>query len=369
MTTITKNMKKYRSYDQYQLKELSDTVCDNIEELLNVLGIEDYRILDKMVMMSCPIHGGDNNSAFNLYYTGDNYRGNWKCRTHQCEETFRSSIIGFIRGCLSKSEMNWTKPGDDMVSFNDAIEFAIKFSKHDPSKNKLNRKEKEKNSFVNTINYITSSTIKTPNAVPRQKVISSLSIPSKYFLDRNYTPEILTKYDIGDCLNVNREMFNRAVVPIYDTDHENMVGCSGRTIVNAIPKWKHNDGFKAEEHLYNYWYAKDYIRNSGVVILVESPGNVWRLEEAGIHNSLAIFGSSLKDKQKLLLDISGAMTIITLMDNDEAGKKASQQIHNKCHRTYNIRNIELSDYADIGDMPTEMVIERIKPIIEQYTLC
>ena len=28
----------------------------------------------------------------------------------------------------------------------------------------------------------------------------------------------------------------------------------------------------------------------------------------------------------MILDTSGAMTIITIMDNDEAGKKAAQQI-------------------------------------------
>ena len=50
-------------------------------------------------------------------------------------------------------------------------------------------------------------------------------------------------------------------------------------------------------------FAKEFIKESGIVILVESPGNVWRLEEAGVHNSVAIFGSSLADRQKMILDI------------------------------------------------------------------
>ncbi|NDC71851.1 MAG: hypothetical protein EBZ62_00150, partial [Sphingobacteriia bacterium] len=36
---------------------------------------------------------------------------------------------------------------------------------------------------------------------------------------------------------------------------------------------------------------------SHTAIIVESPGNVWRLEENGIHNSVALFGSSLSDRQ------------------------------------------------------------------------
>jgi 5S rRNA maturation endonuclease (ribonuclease M5) len=340
-------------------------VCDNIEELLPVLGIEDYKIFDKMITMSCPIHAGDNESAFNLYHQGDHYRGNWKCRTHQCENTFRSSVIGFIRGCLSRQQKNWSKEGDETVTFKDAIDFATKFIKKDLKDLKIPKKEKEKHTFVNTVNYIKPVINNSIKQVSRGQIQKTLNIPSKYFLDRNYLPETLIKYDVGDCLNPNREMYNRAVVPIYDNDHQFMVGCSGRTINNSIPKWKHNEGFRAEEYLYNFWYAKTHIKDSGVVIIVESPGNVWRLEEAGIHNSVAIFGSSLKDKQKMLLDISGAMSIVTIMDNDEAGIKAAQQIHNKCHRIYNVKNIQLTKYADIGEMSTAEVIEQIKPQIEK----
>jgi DNA primase len=148
-----------------------------------------------------------------------------------------------------------------------------------------------------------------------------------------------------------------------------MVGCSGRSIMDDVkPKWKHSTGFRAEETLYNYWYAKDFIKKSGVVIVVESPGNVWRLEESGIHNSVAIFGSNLGDKQKMLLDISGAMTIITIMDNDDAGKKAAAQIQKKCERTYNIKNIDIG-YSDIGEMTIEQINTEIKPLIERYELC
>ena len=129
-----KNKKQtFRSYSQYQLKKLSDTICDDIEHLLSALNINEYKMLDKMIVMQCPIHGGDNNSAFNLYHTGDTYRGNWKCRTHGCESLFKSSILGFIRGCLSHQN-GWSQNGDEVVSFADALEFAIKFTKTDPNK-------------------------------------------------------------------------------------------------------------------------------------------------------------------------------------------------------------------------------------------
>ena len=377
--------KKFRSYNQQELKLLSDSLCDDIENVLDIIGISDYRLFDKMVVMRCPIHGGDNNSAFNLYFKGDSYRGNWKCRTHQCEDTFKASIIGFIRGFLSHQK-GWEKPGDDMVSFDDAVKFVRSIIKKDLSLPKVDKKQQEKNKFINIVNNINSNETTIENKIGRQHIVKSLDIPSKYFIDRGFTSDILIKYDVGECRHPDKEMFGRAVVPIYDMNYKYMVGCSGRSTFtkcencksyhskeSSCPKeeylwqyskWKHNKGFKTQEHLYNYWFAKEHIEKSKSVILVESPGNVWRLEESGIHNSVAIFGSVLQEKQKLLLDISGAMTIYLLMDNDEAGKQAEQKIYDKCYKTYNISKIDI-DHTDVAEMTIEEVKQIIAPQIQE----
>lgn len=389
MKTTMIMKKKSHSYDQHQLKQLSDLVCDDIENLLSNLGIDSYKMLDKMVTMSCPIHGGDNDSAFNLYHQGDTYRGNWKCRTHGCENVFKSSIIGFIRGCLSHEE-GWEKPGDSTVSFKKALDFAIEFGKYNPAKNKQSRKAKEKNDFVNTVKNITQESQNKPQLVPRKSVQNALAIPSEYFLQRGFSRDILIKYDIGDCIGQGKEMSNRAVVPVYDNDMTGMIGCSGRSIFTKCAKcgcfhhessicpadhekwlqskWRHSKNFKTQECLYNYWFAKEFILQTKTAIIVESPGNVWRLEEAGIHNSVAIFGSSMGNKQKILLDTSGAMNIITIMDNDIAGQEAAKNIANKCDRIYNIKNIKLS-VNDIADMTLEEIKKEILPQIEEYQLC
>lgn len=389
MTTIMKNKKQtFRSYSQYQLKKLSDTICDDIENLLSALNIDEYKMLDKMIVMKCPIHGGDNSSAFNLYHIGDTYRGNWKCRTHGCESVFKSSILGFIRGCLSHNK-GWSQNGDDMVSFAEALDFAIKFTKTDPNKYKQSSKEQERNNFVKNINNLKSSTqIVVTKQVPRHIVRKNLNIPSPYFISRGFSPDILDKYDVGDCIDIKKEMSNRAVVPIYDYTYTGMVGCTGRTIYtkcetcrcyhepNVCPKdhemwlhskWRHNKDFKTQEHLYNMWFAKEYIQDTKTVIIVESPGNVWRLEESGIHNSVAIFGTNLSPKQKMLLDISGAMNIVTIMDNDTPGQEAAKNIIAKCNKTYNTKNIVVSK-NDIAELTTEEIKQEILPQIKEYIL-
>ena len=194
MKTMMK--KKFHLHDQRKLKILSDKICDEIESLLSFFGIE-YKIYAKMITMSCPIHGGDNASALNLYPEGERYRGNWKCRTHHCEEIFKSSIIGFIRGVLSRQQHGWCKDGDEMASFEEALTFGQDFVKQNLSDIKIDRKTIEKSNFVNTIQYINTKTAKhSINYVDQLKVQKSLSTRThkcpycKYEADRDVNAAI-----------------------------------------------------------------------------------------------------------------------------------------------------------------------------------
>lgn len=386
LATKTMTKTKFHSYSQAQLKLLCDNICDSIEELLDYFEIEYKNINPKMVSMKCPIHDGDNPSALNIYHQGDNYRGNWKCRTHGCDKVFKGSIIGFIRGVLSNRKYEWQTDGDKTCSFQEAVDFASKFIGKSLGDYKVSKSEQEKNSFSQMIQKITEKTEKQKPQITRNLVRDILEIPSVYYLDRGYSKDILEKYDIGLCSRPNKEMTNRVVAPIYDDEHEFVIGCTGRSVFEKcsnckahhdpqegcpseydswkFSKWKHSSGFKSQNHLYNIWYAKKYIQESNIAIIVESPGNVWRLEENGIHNSVAIFGSSMSDRQKIILDSTGAMKLIVLTDNDDAGRKAADIIKTKCHKTYQVYIPAISK-NDIGDMTTEEINKEIKEFIER----
>lgn len=386
MTAMTQQ--KSRSYNQHQLKAVCDKLCDNIDDLLQMLGVEDLKHNGKMLVGKCPIHDGDNITAFNIYPDGEHYRGNWKCRTHNCEEVFKSSIIGFVRGVLSNKQHGWIKNGDQTVSFQDTIQFIEGFLNHDIKDIKVSRSEVEKAKFTSIISNITNKPEKIFSGLRRNVVRQTLTIPSTYFVNRGFSPEILDRYDVGLCSTAGKEMHNRAVAPIYDNDYKHLVGCTGRSVFDKCencsyyhdpnnncpsehdrwkyPKWKHNHQFKSQNHLYNFWFAKTHILESTQVILVESPGNVWRLEEAGIHNSVAMFGSSLSDRQKIILDGSGAMHIVILTDNDEAGNKAAQVITDKCKNTYRINKIAI-EKADVAEMSVEEIKQVIKPQLERIS--
>jgi 5S rRNA maturation endonuclease (ribonuclease M5) len=384
MTTLMNKKQQFHSNDQAKLKIVCDDLCDHIEELLEHFGLE-YIYSGKLITMSCPIHGGDNKSALNLYPQGDVYRGNWKCRTHGCEKYFKSSIIGLVRGIISNQKYNWIKDGDNSCSFQEAMTFCLQFLNKDLSDIKISNVDRNKKSFSSAIRYINPEVSKETTGITRNQIRTNLRIPAEYYIKRGYSSEILDKYDVGFCDKPNKEMSNRIVVPIYDHKYKHMVGCSGRSIFEKcgkcksfhdasdscpdeerarfFSKWKHSSSFQSQNHLYNIWFAKKHILETYTVIIVESPGNVWRLEEAGIHNAVAIFGSSLSDRQKMILDASGAMTIITMMDNDDAGKKASELIRQKCYKTYNVKNIEFPA-QDVADLSIDYIQNNILPLIK-----
>lgn len=161
-----------------------------------------------------------------------------------------------------------------------------------------------------------------------------------------------------------RGMYGRAIVPVFDEEMKWVIGVTGRGIYDGwTPKWLHSDGFPACNSLYNYWYSKEYIKNSKTAILVESPGNVWRLEESGFHNAVGIWGGSFSMAKQLLLDQLGVMNLTVIMDNDEAGIAHAKKIVEECSGYYNIKVGRVpEEYNDIG----EMKIEDVKNLLRMF---
>jgi 5S rRNA maturation endonuclease (ribonuclease M5) len=215
-----------------------------------------------------------------------------------------------------------------------------------------------------------------------EKYRSLFKIPSPYYLGRDYKSTTLSRYDIGDS-----DRSNRTVVPVYDIDHRVIVGMTARThwdqcskcqyyhspdepcptrIVDQINacKWKNSPGFEAAHYLYNLWFAREHIMETSTIILVEGPGDVWRLEEADIKNSVAIFGTDLTEEQLTLIESSWAMNAIVLTDSDEAGREAAQNIKEKLQRTHRLY-FPMLEANDVGDLQTDQVTDDIMPILTQ----
>jgi hypothetical protein len=349
---------------------LAQKVALRLPELLDILNI-DLRQDNKKYYGPCPIHSGDNPHAISLYFNED-FFPIWKCYTHHCESSFGKDLLGFIRGVLSKNKYNWSCPQDKKVTMGETIEFALHFLNEKYDKLKIDFVALEKKKFIRNSRILAHTTHITTHTT-RDNARKLLVIPADYYLKRNYSPEVLDKYDVGLCQNPSHELYNRVLTPIYDENYKSVLGYTGRSVFEKCPlcnlyhaplecpplenrwqytKWRHSTGLKLESVLYNYWHSKDFIKKSRKAIIVESPGNVWRLEEACIYNSVATFGAHLTQMQRAILDGSGALELILIMDNDEAGQLAVETIKRNYGRIYKIRNI-IPPQNDLGMMSPE----------------
>jgi 5S rRNA maturation endonuclease (ribonuclease M5) len=378
--------------EQAKLNSLSFMASLRIDELLNRLGVR-VRRAGRLLAGRCPVHGGNNPGAFNIYPDGHTTRGNWRCNTHHCEKVFKNSLIGFVRGVLSHQELGWTGgEANRQVPFTQAREWICEFLGTKFSDIKIDLSEVEKKKFVTGVESLTAGrSVAQQSGWPRVLVRGRLEIPSRYYIGRGYAADVLDKYDVGlsRCDDPANPMFGRIVVPVFDPDYENVVGFTGRTIhakcnlckahhgAGSCPdypedaryvKWRNSVGFNKHRYLYNYWFAKRSIRETGAVVVVEGPGDVWRLVEAGVHNVVALFGVTLDDYQQIVLEGSGAMDVILLLDKDRAGQKAIVEIKKLLQRSFRVHSPEWNSHGkDIGDLTVAEVKRDIIPILDSLS--
>lgn len=363
---------------------VSELAVNSIDKIFDKLQV-DLNRTKKMFVGPCPIHNGDNPSAFNLYFDGHTVKGYWKCRSHLCHQTFGATFIGFVRGVLSNQRLGWENDGDRRISFKDSVDYICNILDTTIHDIKVSGTDINKRQFISQNQSYSTNGKK--QKILRSCVRQHLKMPCEYYLNRRYSEEILNIYDVGTCLNNNREMCGRAVVPIYDDNYHYMIGCTGRTIfqqcnickhyhnpdgscpskpwdIKKSSKWYTNKGFTVKSCLYNYWFSKKHIQETGLAILVEGPGDVWRLTEQNINNVIGIFGCELSDEQQIILEKSGAMSIMILMDNDRAGNRATEQMKKILSRSYRLHIPEISS-SDIGEMDAIQINSIIKPEIER----
>jgi len=380
-------VKQWNSAQQLEWKAkvgvLTELAGYRVDDLLVALNISVKRA-GKCYVGCCPVHGGDNPSAFNIYPDGHTVRGNWKCRSRACHNVFKPTLLGLVQGVLSHEHLKWNgSEQKQKYDFNGSIRWLCKFVGKEWETLKPDLVAAEKHRFLSTTTVLTGYQQTPELGWTRQFLRGRLTLPSPYFLGRGYRAETLDKYDVGDSqvTDITHPMYHRAVVPVYDKNGGRVIGVTGRSLWpkcskcqrwhdNTLPcptpdnscKWRHSKGFAAEQHLYNYWFAKDSIRKSKTIIVVEGPGDVWRLVEAGIKNVVALFGTSLTDPQQVLLESSGAMSVILLLDDDAAGAKATPDIVEALHRSFRISTPKLAS-KDIGEMSVEVVNKTILPLL------
>jgi 5S rRNA maturation endonuclease (ribonuclease M5) len=198
-------------------------------------------------------------------------------------------------------------------------------------------------------------------------------------LGRGIPWQTLINFNVGECMNPDKKMFQRATVPVLDIEGKIAVGSTGRSIFEKCPKCKgfHNPdeycskvakwinaGKFADTYLYNLWNAKDKIKETGVAVLCEGQADVWAAWSAGIKNVVGIFGTELSPGQMATLEELGTMGLVLCLDNDDAGKSGIARIVDKYSKLF-YTNAPTFSAHDLGDMSSDKIKEIIIPEINR----
>ncbi len=341
-----------RQYDDFGV--LTDIVCSDIELLFDDLGIE-MDVNNDQVTGPCHIHSSDNGHSFIMYLDGHTMKGTWRCWSASCQNTFCSSLIGYVRGFFSAKYCRWSKPGDKMFSFWETVNY-LKQLYGINCLPKYTQEQLEERKFAGEINTYARAIAVNQTVCSREKYLRSFTEPAEYFLKRGFTPEILDLYDVRYYPFPRRKFTSRCIIPQYDAKARHVVGITARTTDNTKPKWLHSDNFPASTSLYNLWRAGEYVRRSHGVVLVESPCCVWRLEEAGIRNAVGVWGGQFQLAKASLLDWCSLHAVTLCMDMDEPGRRHAEAIISEWRHQYRITEKLLPDGVnDVAEMPVEDV--------------
>ena len=190
--------------------------------------------------------------------------------------------------------------------------------------NNLNSKE-----GINAKEYLSSRNI-TDNIIKDFNIGLSLS-------DKTYLYNVLSKkYDLNkldelglitkDGINGYDKFINRIMIPITDINNH-VVGFTGRIFNNEKDMAKYINTketviYRKGNILFNYYNAKDYIRNEKCAVLVEGNMDAIRMYSEGIRNVIALMGTAMTKEQVNILK-KLRVPIILMFDNDDAGSLAT----------------------------------------------
>lgn len=227
---------------------------------------------------------------------------------------------------------------------------------------------------------------------------TSLGAKSREYLKtRNINESIINTFKIGFAIDDNKNLYNilskkyknkeleelglinlngldgydkfvnRIMIPITDINN-NVVGFTGRIIDNSTDQAKYINTketkiYKKGNILFNYFNAKQHIKQSKKVVVVEGNMDAIRLYASGIKNVVALMGTSLTKEQIMLLK-NLRVPVVLMLDNDSAGEMATisngELLQSNNIDTYIVR---LSDVKDPDEYIIKYGVDKLNGLI------
>ena len=319
------------------LQTLKEIANEHITLIFDAFGLE-YRDNGNGWCMTCPIHGGDNPTAFSWHSD----RGYFRCFTRKCERD-GADIFDFVQ----KYKKCTLKQARDMVS---SIVVTEGY-KYIPEQ-ELVAEAAFRRYIRNNLKPAKNFEMLDPDFVKELE-------PDTYLHGRGFSEEVLDEYSIGYCGDRNSLYATRTCIPIYHHDGS-LVGITARATdedfaARGDAKWLHTPGLPKAQMLFNLFKATKTIQKTHKAIIVEGPLDVLKFWMAGIYNVVAVLGSDLSGPQRSLLLERECFDMVLAFDNDTSGEDSTKKIIKTCKPYFNLCQMILPNGKDIGDLSVETI--------------
>ena len=143
-------------------------------------------------------------------------------------------------------------------------------------------------------------------------------------------------------------MSGRVVIPIHNERGE-LVAYAGRAIDGSEPRYKLPVGFHKSAELFNLHRV-----TAQEVILVEGFFDCMKVWESLNLFVVALMGSTMSQQQEQII-LARFKRVTILLDGDEAGRKAAEEISSRLIHKLHVRIIDVPD----GKQPDQLSIEEL----------
>ena len=308
----------------------------DVEKILRHYNV-DFKYFGDYIRCACPIHNGDNPTAFVI-----NEDFLWSCHTGGCGAgdvfTFIEQMedLDFPKAVKKVAEILEIDIENLIIAErkNDYLKEVEKFLKYIKSK----KKKKTLNEYV-----------------PKAELTQVRSF-------RNFDEKTLKKFELKYAKEIELDkkdggtfkLYERLVIPIYVNDVQ--IGVSIRKIrAKDNPKWFHAPHTMETG---NILYNIDNCKSDSEIIVCEGMFDVWSWYEAG-YNAVCTFGAHLSEEQYRMLLRTGK-NIIWCYDGDNAGLEATKKAVQMMKYKTNQWVIHLPEGADPGNCSPDDLRELYK---------
>lgn len=182
---------------------------------------------------------------------------------------------------------------------------------------------------------------------PPLKFSLKLDPDHPYFTERGLDRETVEYFGLGYCSR--GLMKGRIAIPIHD-DKGELVAYPGRLPGDPPEeegKYKVPPGFQKHLVLFNFHRAVEETKEEKLIV-VEGFFDCFRIWQAGFKNTMALMEPTLSPEQEDLLTAHAKM-ILLMLDQDDASRKATQEILCRLAKRLFIRIVELASEKDQPD--------------------